>query len=239
MHGVSCLSTMPEPVAQLSATPQSAGTTIIGIAGGSGSGKSFLATHLASTLSADVLSVDSYYHDLSDIPFKERTRRNMDHPSAIDFSLFAEQVRALSKGETVPVPEYDFCTHTRTGRSHLLHAPGVMIVEGIFALYDEAIRRLCSLKVFVELESDTCLERRIERDVRERDRTPECVRNQYNETVRPMYEQFIAPSKQYADIVVRGDDDIRHSVGLVIEALRGAVNKPATPRTEEQTYSGL
>lgn len=212
---------MTHAASPLHSQPGVSRPSIIGIAGASGSGKSFLAAHVAEALSATVLSVDSYYHDLSHLDPEERARRNVDHPASIDFTLFAEQMHTLASGGSVAVPVYDFCTHTRTAETHHVRGEGVLIVEGIFALYDQALRDALTLKVFVELESPTCLKRRTARDVQERGRTPESVRRQFRETVLPMYREFIAPTRDFADIVVRGDDDITHSTALVVEALRG------------------
>jgi len=193
---------------------------IIGIAGGSGSGKTYLAQSVARELGATVISVDAYYRDLSYMTPAERARQNVDHPDSIDFELFRSQMQQLAAGESIQMPVYDFRSHTRSSETIHVEGKGIVVVEGIFALYDALLCEELTLTVFVELESAPRLERRMERDIRERGRTPECVTRQYRETVQPMYESYIEPTQSRADLVLRGDEDIEKNVAAVVEALR-------------------
>lgn len=200
---------------------------IIGIAGGSGSGKTYLAQSVAGELGATVISVDAYYRDLSHMTPEERARQNVDHPDSIDFELFRTQVQQLASGNAIQMPVYDFRTHTRSDQTVHVDGKGIVVVEGLFALYDSLLCEALALKVFVELESASRLERRMERDIRERGRTRECVTRQYRETVQPMYEQYIEPTRKRADLVLRGDDDIDKTTAAVVDALRKREDRDA------------
>ena len=178
---------------------------IIGIAGGTGSGKSTVARKIAEALpQASVASVemDSYYRDFSDLSPEERHRVNWDHPDAFDNALLAEHLRALSNEEGVDCPIYDFATHSRRSTTHRIEPADVVVIDGILLLVDESLRNLCDVKVFVDTDSDIRLVRRIRRDTLLRGRTLESVLDQYLNTVQPMHLQFVEPSKRYADIIV-------------------------------------
>ena len=191
---------------------------LIGIAGASCSGKSFLAARLRERLGdCTILPTDAYYKDLSRFPLEERARHNFDAPDAIDSPLFEEQLKTLAGGETVSVPTYDFTTHTRAPGCRTVQPSSYIIVEGLFALYWPVVRKLLGLKVFVEAPHDLCLERRIERDCRERGRTPESVRAQYEATVRPMFDKCIAPTRHYADLVISGEAPVEIGASAIIE----------------------
>jgi uridine kinase len=178
---------------------------LVGIAGASCSGKTALARHLAGALSATLLQLDSYYHDLSRIAPDARARVNFDKPDALDHDLFHEQLTSLSMGHAIEKPIYDFATHSRTGETELVRPAEFIVIEGLFILWWQDIRSLLDTRIYVDLEDKLCLERRISRDTVERGRTPESVRLQYIETVRPMALQYVLPSRQFAHVVVPGD----------------------------------
>jgi uridine kinase len=189
---------------------------LIGIAGPSGAGKTYLATHLAAALHASVLALDRYYRDLSHLPLEERARANFDRPEALDHELIVEQVASLRNHATVHLPVYDFATHTRTRRTEVLRPAGVVIVEGLLTLHWPRLRELLGTKVFVDMDDEACLMRRQARDVRERGRTPESVREQYAGTVAPMAQRYVRPSIVYADVVVLGTEPIGDGVSRVL-----------------------
>ena len=191
-------------------------TYLIGIAGPSGAGKTYLATHLAAALHASVLALDRYYRDLSHLPLEQRARINFDAPAALDQELLVEQVALLRDHETVHLPVYDFATHTRTGRTEVLRPSSVVIVEGLFTLHWPSLRELLTTKVFVDMNDEVCLTRRQARDVRERGRTPESVMEQYAGMVAPMAERYVRPSIAYADVVVSGSESIADGVSRVV-----------------------
>ncbi len=175
---------------------------LIGIAGPSGAGKSTLAVKLAGLLqmdSAAVVSLDWYYRDLSALPAYERDRTNFDAPLALDWPLIEEQLGCLAQGGSVQRPVYDFKTHTRSTETVFLEPKPIMIVEGLLVLFTPKIRSILSTRLFLQLSDNLCLERRTARDVRERGRSVESVKKQYANTVRPMGERYVMPSRRYAD----------------------------------------
>ena len=178
---------------------------VIGIAGGSGSGKSTVARKVAEALSRSsvaFLDMDAYYRNLAHLPMEERKRVNWDHPESFDIELFASHVRELCAGRSVDKPVYDFVTHTRSNRTERVDPTDVLLLDGILLFADEQMRALCDVKVFVDAEADIRLIRRLKRDVHKRGRTLEEVIAQYLETVQPMHLQFVEPSKRYADVIV-------------------------------------
>ena len=178
---------------------------IIGIAGGTSSGKSTVAEALQRELGPEnvaLISQDSYYADLADLPFEERAKRNYDHPDAFENGLLIDHLRRLRNGETVEVPVYDFSQHARTSRKISVTPRPVIVVEGILILIEAALRTEFDIKVYVDTDADTRVIRRITRDIEERGRTLESVCRQYLNTVKPMHEAFIEPSKRYADIII-------------------------------------
>ena len=189
---------------------------LIGIAGPSGAGKTYLATQLASALNASVLSLDRYYRDLPHLPLEERARVNFDVPEALDHELIVDQVARLRNHETVQLPVYDFTTHARTPKTELLRPSDAVIVEGLFTLYWPRLRELMDTKVFVEGNDEVCLTRRQARDVRERGRTPQSVIEQYTATVAPMVQLYVRPTIVYADVVVSGTEPIADGVARVL-----------------------
>ncbi|MDP5253709.1 MULTISPECIES: uridine kinase [unclassified Vibrio] len=182
---------------------------IVGIAGASASGKSLISSTIYNELRAKVgdhqigvIKEDCYYNDQSHLSMEERVKTNYDHPNAMDHDLLVEHLSALLRGETVEVPEYSYTEHTRTANTTPLSPKKVIILEGILLLTDPRLRELMHASVFMDTPLDICLLRRVKRDVEERGRTMESVLKQYQKTVRPMFMQFIEPSKQYADIIV-------------------------------------
>ena len=195
---------------------------LIGIAGPSCAGKTELAKHLAGVLGATRISLDAYYRPLTHLTLAERARFNFDEPAALDHDLLITQVEALAAGRPIELPVYDFATHSRTAATEHIPAAEFIIVEGLFALYWEELRQHYGTKVFVAAPDAVCLERRQERDVRERGRTPESVLRQFTETVQPMARLHVLPTAALADVVVSGLDPIRASAAAVLLHLRKA-----------------
>lgn len=178
---------------------------VLGVAGGTGSGKTTVAERLAEVMGADSLTLvrlDSYYRDRSDLPLEERAAINYDHPDAFDWPLLLDHVRALVAGDAVMAPVYDFTTHLRSATKIEIHSSRIVIVEGILVLWEPVLRVLFDLKVFVDTDADVRFIRRLTRDMAERGRTVDSVIAQYEQTVRPMHLQFIEPTKRYADVIV-------------------------------------
>ncbi|XJS09780.1 uridine kinase [Aerococcaceae bacterium WGS1372] len=178
---------------------------VIGVSGGSGSGKSSVSSKILETfegLSVMLLQQDYYYKNQSDLPFEERLKTNYDHPLAFDNDLFYEHLTTLINGGTIEKPVYDFTNHTRSSETVIESSRDVIIVEGILILDDKRIRDLMDIKVYVDTDDDIRLARRILRDINERGRTVDSVIKQYVEVVKPMFHQFIEPTKRYADIIV-------------------------------------
>lgn len=178
---------------------------IIGIAGGTGSGKTTVARKIAEALpeaSVAFLDMDGYYRDYSHLPMDGRRKVNWDHPEAFDLDLLGSHLQALARGEPVDKPEYDFANHVRSGHTERIMPADVVVVDGILLFADERIRALFDVKVFVDADADIRLVRRIQRDMSERDRPLEEILQQYLTTVRPMHQQFVEPAKRYADIIL-------------------------------------
>lgn len=177
----------------------------IGIAGGTGCGKTTVVNQIISQLpesEVGVISQDSYYKDLSHLDFAERCKVNFDHPRAIDFELLEAHLRALKAGIPVEQPIYSFVDHNRTRQTVLTHPQKVMIVEGILIMTHPEIRKLFDIKIFVHADSDERLIRRLRRDIQERGRDLQEVLDRYQNTLKPMHDQFIEPTKEYADIII-------------------------------------
>jgi len=190
---------------------------LIALGGLSGSGKTEIARRVASTLDAPILSLDSYYRDAAHLPFDQRVRINFDDPRSIEHELLLRQLAALAEGEAIAVPVYDFSRYVREDRTERLLAGRFAVVEGLFALYWEDVRRLAGTRVFVDAPDELCFARRIDRDVRERGRRLESVIEQYASTVKPMAELYVRPTREFADVVVSGCDPVELSAQRVLE----------------------
>ncbi len=178
---------------------------IIGIAGGTGSGKTTVVEQIVAELPKEevcVISQDSYYKDTSHLTFEERVKINFDHPKAIDFDLLEDHLKALRKGETIEQPVYSFVDHNRTGETLTTYPKKVVIVEGILILSHTELRNLFDIKLYVHADSDERLIRRLKRDMTDRGRDLNEVLNRYQSTLKPMHQQFIEPTKEYADIII-------------------------------------
>ncbi len=178
---------------------------LIGIAGASGSGKTLVANTIMEKLGSDkvvLIQEDSYYKDLSDIPLDERSGRNFDHPDAFDHGLLAEHLELLLQGKTIAHPIYDYKTHSRLKETRTVGPHSIIILEGILVLNEAKLREQMDIRIFIDTEPDICFIRRLQRDIKERGRTVESVITQYQNTVRPMYFQFVEPSKRHADIII-------------------------------------
>ena len=178
---------------------------IIGIAGGTGCGKTTVVNQIINELpdrEVGVISQDSYYNDLSHLSYEERTQINFDHPRAIDFELLGEHLTELKNGNPIQQPVYSFVKHNRTSDTLLTHPRKVMIVEGILILTHPQIRDMFDIKIFVHADSDERLIRRLKRDINERGRDLNEVLDRYQNTLKPMHDQFIEPTKEYADIII-------------------------------------
>ena len=200
---------------------------LIGIAGPSCSGKTALAHAFSGKLlsglaarmpagTARVVSLDAYYRDLSHLPKEARAQWNFDAPEALDHEALIRDLDALARGETVRVPRYDFVNHVRRSETEEVAPCPVLIIEGLFALYWEEVRRRLDLKIFIHLADEQCLERRKQRDIHERGRTEASVIAQYESTVRPMYEQHAAPTRRYADILLDGEASLEQSLNRLL-----------------------
>ena len=189
----------PDPVVHRTAA------LVIGIAGGSGSGKTTVAQEILQRVGPDriaFLQHDSYYKDLSGLPPTQRAEVNFDHPNSLETDLLIEHIACLRDGKPVEVPIYDFATHSRTNRTFTVQPRRVILVEGILIFTEKALRDMFDVKIFVDTDSDIRFIRRLERDLAERGRTTESVIKQYQSTVRPMHMEFVEPSKRYADVII-------------------------------------
>ncbi|HAD06131.1 MAG TPA: uridine kinase [Anaerolineaceae bacterium] len=178
---------------------------VIAIAGGSGSGKTTVATEILKRVGSHRIAYlphDAYYRDLKDLPPAQRELVNFDHPNSLETSLMIEHIRKLKNWEAIELPVYDFTTHTRTNRTIHIEPQRVILVEGILIFAEPALRELFDVKIFVDTDPDLRFIRRLERDIRERGRTTESVIRQYLNTVRPMHMDFVEPSKRYADVII-------------------------------------
>jgi uridine kinase len=177
---------------------------IIAIAGGTGSGKTTIAQKIVDLLPHHVtlLTHDAYYKDNRHLAFEDRTKLNYDHPEAFDTALFVEHINSLKRGEEIERPVYNFSTHLREDYTVRVRPLDVILVEGILILDDPLLRRLYDLRIFVDTDADVRILRRLQRDIRERGRNLENVIEQYIETVKPMHEAFVEPTKRYADVII-------------------------------------
>jgi uridine kinase len=203
---------------------------IIGIAGGSGSGKSTVSRKVAEALAPATVAfveMDAYYRNFAHLPAEERRRINWDHPESLDLDMFAGQLEMLASGEAVRRPVYDFVSHMRTTQTVEVRASEVVVVDGILLFVDPRVRDLCDVKVYVDADADIRLVRRIRRDMTKRGRPLDEILEQYLATVQPMHLQFVEPSKRYADVIVpRGGHN-----AVAIEMIVAKIQRRLTPRT--------
>ena len=195
---------------------------LILIGGGSASGKSYVLRRVLEEMSEEKIahiSLDDYYKDLSNLPFEERERVNFDHPKAFDWKLIYQQINDLKNGKTIDKPIYDFVTHTRKKETEKVESKDLIIVEGIMALVNKDLRSLGDLMVFISASRERRLVRRIDRDMKERGRTYESIIKQYFETVLPMFEEIIAPSQYYADLIINNDGYSTKSIDVLVSVL--------------------
>ena len=192
---------------------------LIGVAGGTGSGKTSIANYLVEKFDNNqliVLQQDSYYKDNSSLSMDERNQQNFDHPDAIDIKLFTKQLSNLLNGKTIKIPIYNFSNHNRCEQQQLVKPAKIIVVEGILTLHFESLRRLMNIKVFVDVPDKIRFKRRLSRDIDKRGRTLMSVTNQYESTVQPMYKQFVAPSKNFADLIITGGVKNKQAIDTLI-----------------------
>ncbi len=198
---------------------------VIGIAGGTGAGKSTVVRALLDRFGGLCVDLDSYYLDRSAVRAEERGHINYDEPAAIDHTLLIEHLKHLKAGEPVQKPRYSFHTHTRIGIETVASAR-LILVDGLFTLWWEEVRRFLDLKVFVDAPADLRLMRRIQRDVAERGRGPESVLRQYLQTVRPMHERYVEPTRAHADLVLNNGATVKECLESLMVAVEGLVERP-------------
>ncbi len=202
---------------------------VIGVAGGSGSGKTTVVRRIVDSLGPDqvtLLDHDRYYRARNDLRLEERAALNYDHPDALETDLMVTHVRALKAGQAVDVPQYDFTRHARLVETNTFQPRRALIVEGILVFTDAALRDLMDIKVFVDTDSDTRFIRRLRRDVAERGRTMDSVIDQYQSTVKPMHLEFVEPSKRYADVIIPLGGHNTVAVDLLLTMLRSVAAGP-------------
>lgn len=208
---------------------------IIGICGGTGSGKTTVANRILESVAKDeviFLQQDSYYRDLDDLPLDYRRMRNFDHPDAIDNDLLVSHLRALNRGEAVELPVYDFKTHTRLSETLHTEPRPIIIVEGILIFAEPRLLEEMDIKVYVDTPDDIRFIRRLRRDIAERGRTVESVIEQYEATVRPMHMQFVEPSKRHADVIIPEGGHNIVSIGLISGRIRERLADARRARAE-------
>ena len=201
---------------------------IIGIAGGTGSGKTTVVRKIIESLPAGevvLLPQDSYYKDSSHVPVEERQNINFDHPDAFETDLMVEQLKDLKAGKAIRCPVYSYADHQRTNETELIRPSKVVIVEGILIFQDPRLREMLDIKIFVETDADVRILRRALRDVRDRGRTLESVITQYLTTVKPMHEQFVEPSRKYADIIVLEGGHNLVALDMIMQRIAGHIKE--------------
>ncbi|AVP37667.1 uridine kinase [Staphylococcus felis] len=203
-------------------------TTIIGIAGGSGSGKTSVTNEIMNQLkghSVALIEQDYYYKDQSHLTFEERLETNYDHPFAFDNDLLISNLKDLQNGIAVEVPTYNYSQHTRSDKTIAFEPKDVIIVEGIFALENETLRNMMDVKIYVDTDADLRILRRLLRDTKERGRTMESVIDQYLSVVRPMHNQFIEPTKKFADIIIPEGGSNKVAIDIMTTKIQALVQK--------------
>lgn len=210
-------------------------TIIIGISGASASGKSLLSNTIVNELGSEkvvVISEDAYYKDHSNMPFEERSKINFDHPDSFDHDLLFKHLQMLQAGKPIEVPIYNFSNHIREKKTRKIGQHTIIVLEGILLFVEPLLREIMDIRIFVDTALDICLIRRLKRDVKERARSLDSVLNQYEDTVRPMYMQFIEPSKRYADIIVPRGGGNRIAIDMIKAKMRELLGNHANSSTE-------
>ncbi len=195
---------------------------VVLIGGGSASGKTYVLKKVLEQIPEEKItriSLDDYYKDFSNLPFEERAKINYDHPKSFDWKLMVEQIKQLKNGSPIEKPIYDFTIHGRSGKTEIVEPKELILVEGIMALVNKDLRALGDLKVYINASRERRLVRRIERDQKERGRTYESIIEQYFTTVLPMYEEIIAPSQYYADLIINNDGITTKSIDVLVSVL--------------------
>ena len=194
---------------------------IIGIAGGSGSGKTYFTNKLIKKIpdEIDVIKLDSYYKDLSHLDFKEREKNNFDHPNSFEFDLLVSNLIDLDVHGQADTPVYDYKNHIRKKGTYSLSKKKIIIIEGIYSLYNDDIRNKMNLKIFIDSTEKIRLKRRIERDISYRGRTKESILNQYYTDVKPMYDQLVFNTKKYADLILKNDESNNVSFNILLDKI--------------------
>ncbi|HSL85518.1 MAG TPA: uridine kinase [Bacteroidales bacterium] len=214
---------------------------LIGITGGTGSGKSTVAKSIYRNFKKESISIimqDSYYKDQSDMTFEERTKTNYDHPHAFDTELLIRHLKSLLSGEAIEIPIYDFTIHNRKKETVREEPKDIIIVEGILILEDERLRNLFDIKIYVDTDADIRILRRLTRDIRDRGRTLESVIDQYLGVVRPMHLQFIEPTKRYADLIVPEGGKNRVAIDILVSTIKQRLAEKPTeeiPRADAES----
>ena len=201
---------------------------LIGIAGGTGSGKTTVTKEIIKSISSDdvvVIEQDSYYKDQSTLSFEERVNTNYDHPDAFDNELMIKQLKDLLDGKTINKPIYDFENHNRKVETETVELKSIIILEGILILFDEKVRNLLDIKIYVDTDSDVRIIRRILRDIKERGRTLDSIIVQYMGTVRPAHLQFIEPTKRYSDIIIPEGGYNKVAVDIIVAKINEIIKK--------------
>ena len=201
---------------------------IIGIAGGTGSGKTTVVTKIANNLpqkNLTILPQDAYYKGNSNLSFEERKKINYDHPNSIDFDLFLNHIQELKKGNAVNQPIYSYSTHSRSEDYKVVHPKDILIVEGILVFTNEELRNLCDIKIFVHADADERLIRRIKRDITERGREIEEVLTRYEKTLKQMHNKFIEPTMKYADIIVPVGGENKVAIDVLVSMIKEKIGK--------------
>ncbi len=196
---------------------------IIGIAGGTGSGKTTVVTKIAKKLPKEnvtILPQDAYYRNNAQLTFEERTKINYDHPNSIDFDLLLKHIGQLKKGKSVDQPIYSYITHSRSDDYKVVHPKEILIVEGILVFTNELLRNMCDIKIFVHTDADDRLIRRIRRDISERGRDISEVLNRYEKTLKPMHNQFIEPTMKYADMIIPVGGENKVAIDVLVSMIK-------------------
>lgn len=201
---------------------------IIGIAGGTGSGKTTVVNKIANSLPQEnvtVLPQDAYYKDNSELTFEERKKINYDHPNSIDFDLLLDHIKALKETKEINQPIYSYITHSRSDDYKVVHPKEILIIEGILVFTNEKLRKLCDIKIFVHTDADDRLIRRLKRDITERGRDVNEVLNRYEKTLKPMHNQFIEPTMKYADMIVPVGGENKVAIDILVSMIKEKIGK--------------